>query len=495
MNDPIKHVVVLMLENNSFDRMLGDLQAIYPNLDGVPQNVPPRTNKDANQVYQQAPTTARVVSPDPSHENDHVLKQLEISPPRPWELSDQPKWMKVLGIVVALIEVLLSWVKTIGQKRRRVMAASATVEGNFVLDYAESYPDTTVGQRREIMGYYPLDFLFALHPLAKDFTICDHWFSSVPGPTWVNRFFVHSGTARGIVRMPEAAKDWRNFDFYDQVTIYDRLNERGLPWHVYFGDFPQSAVLMHQWQAENAVRYRLMPFFFEHASGPESAFPAYAFIEPRYMVDPNDDHPDHDIFKGQELMARVFNALRANVDLWNSTLLIITYDEHGGFYDHVPPPEAHIPDIHKREYTFNRLGVRVPALLVSPWVERQVVSTEFDHTSILKYLIEKWDLGPLGERVANANSIGTAIRTRVEPRTDGPICVSIPNYVPQTAPQTVPNGHQQALLEFRKFMEDKGIGPKMLKTARAGQVTVQAQMTEAADWMKAFLESGGRGAS
>ena len=252
---------------------------------------------------------------------------------------------------------------------------------------------------------------------------------------------------------------------------------------------------MHQWQEPNALRYRLMPFFFEHASRSEAEFPAFAFIEPRYMLDPNDDHPDHDILKGQELIARVYNALRTNEELWKSTLLVIAYDEHGGFYDHVAPPLSIAPDIHKRGYTFDRLGVRVPAVLVSPWVERQVVSTEFDHTSILKYLVEKWKLGPLGERVTRANSIGSAIRTTGEPRSDGPDSIPIPAYSPQTVPPTAPNGHQKALLEFRHFMEAKEIGPKMMRVTReARPVTPHDEMKEATEWMTDFLQSGGQGA-
>ena len=89
---------------------------------------------------------------------------------------------------------------------------------------------------------------------------------------------------------------------------------------------------------------------------------------------------------------------------------MIVYDEHGGFYDHVSPPGAIRPDDNQQEYTFDRLGVRVPAMLISPWVKAAVEHTQFDHTSVLKYLIEKWNLGPLGERTARANSIGIAIQ-------------------------------------------------------------------------------------
>ena len=122
--------------------------------------------------------------------------------------------------------------------------------------------------------------------------------------------------------------------------------------------------------------------------------------------------------KAEKLIADVFNSLRANEALWRSTLLVVFYDEHGGFYDHVTPPAAVPPDDHREEYAFDQLGVRVPALLVSPWVEKTFVDTPFDHTSLLRYVTEKWQLRPLpSRRVAAATSIGSAI-SRSQPRSD-----------------------------------------------------------------------------
>src|SRR4051794_33299643 len=145
--DPIKHVVVLMLENHSFDQMLGAFQTVFPGLEGVdPAN--PRTNRDdEGRAYTQAETTAASVSPDPKHELANVLRQL------------------------------------------------GGANGNFVLDYSEQYPGTTPEQRQQIMAYFAPGVLPALHELARHFAVCDHWCSSVPGPTWTNRFFAHSGTS------------------------------------------------------------------------------------------------------------------------------------------------------------------------------------------------------------------------------------------------------------------------------------------------------------
>jgi hypothetical protein len=205
----------------------------------------------------------------------------------------------------------------------------------------------------------------------------------------------------------------------DQDTIFDRLSEKAISWKIYFHDIPQSICLTHQRRPERVARYFPINQFDEDARGPEADFPAFCFIEPDYNgATENDDHPPHDVMKAQKLLADVYNALRANAELWASTLLVVLYDEHGGFYDHVEPPsypgspfavppEDAQPDW---EYTFDRLGIRVPALLVSSFVEQGFHSTPFDHTSLLKYLIEKWTLDGLGNRATHVNSIGNLIR-------------------------------------------------------------------------------------
>jgi hypothetical protein len=199
-----------------------------------------------------------------------------------------------------------------------------------------------------------------------------------------------------------------------QETLFDRLAEKGISWKVYFHDIPESICLTHQRRPENTARYFPIEQFFQDAADPEAAFPAFCFIEPNYNgVAENDDHPPHDVMKAQKLLADVYNALRAHAQLWNSTLLVVLYDEHGGFFDRVEPPGAVPPSPPQPdwEYNFDRLGIRVPALLVSPWVRRGFESTPFDHTSLLKYLIEKWSLGPLGDRTAQAKSVGLLIQS------------------------------------------------------------------------------------
>jgi phospholipase C len=366
--DPIKHVVLLMLENHSFDQMVGSLQSVYPDLDGVDIESPTarfNLNLAGSKVYQ-APTIEQQLEQDPMHEHTNTMAQL------------------------------------------------ATDNSGFVIDYQTNVSGSTPAGCQDIMGYYPPEFLPALHQLGANYTVCDRWFSSLPGPTWPNRFFALTGTSAGCVLMPAGIAHPRLGEFVsqDQDTLFDRLNEAGKRWKTYFYDFPISLMLNHQRRFENLANYSLIKNFFTDVNN-ETGFPDFAFIEPKYMgADQNDDHPPHNVFKAEKLIGDVYNAIRSNEQLWASTLLVVTYDEHGGFYDHVVPPATVAPDARRVDSTFafDQLGLRVPAILVSPWVEARVEHTLFDHTSLLRYLTDKWQLGPLGARTAQANSIGVVLR-------------------------------------------------------------------------------------
>jgi phospholipase C len=447
--DPIKHVVLLLLENRSFDQMLGCFQEVYPNLDGIDPSAPPRVNGDGTRDYQQVPTKEQQMPVDPRHENEHVLRQLE--------------------------------------------------HGNtgFVQDFADFYgAKASEDDRQLIMSFYPRMFLHGLHRMARDFTICDRWFSSVPGPTWPNRFFAFSGTASGHVEMPDGIKhpDLDNLIFgQNQTTLFDRLNEAGKSWKIYFFDFPSSLILKHQREPHNLIHYHKADKFFQDTAHLKAEdFPDFALIEPKYAgQDQNDDHPPHNIMKGEKLIADVYNAIRSNEELWKTTLLVILFDEHGGFYDHVSPPAAVPPDEHHEGFAFDRLGVRVPAVLVSPWVGQRVESTLFDHTSLLKYMVDKWGLGPLGARTAAANSIGVAL-TQTEPRTDTLPFIRISTSVvlpPRPdLEKDVNSNHHVALEAFAKYLR-KEMGVEAAK--------VLEEVAKAGAWMnlkarlgKLFLRLG-----
>jgi phospholipase C len=444
--DPIKHVVVLMMENRSFDHMLGCLQqSVYPGLDGI-ANAGARANADTGgKLHPQEPGALRQIANDPNHEYTSAIAQM----------------------------------------------ADGAMSG-FVTNYQGFFPTAGAPAWAEVMKYHDRGALPALHALAENFTVCDRWFSSLPGPTWPNRLFIHSGTSLGKVTMPDGVFNL-NWHWYDQPTLYDRLNAQKISWRIYYGDVPQSLVLVHQWGPENAFRYRKFQNFFTDAAGEEEKFPQYSFIEPAYNhPGANDDHPPYDVMSGETLIAEVYNALRANEPLWKSTLLLVVYDEHGGFYDHVSPPETVAPDNHHSEFTFDRLGPRVPAILVSPYVGRGVVKTEFDHTSLLRYVSDKWHLGPLGARTAKASSFAATI-TRTA-RDDTPATISaMPagKLAPQT-PVPVPvvlSDQQRALLGLSHLLETMTATDAATTAARNRHVLSgpQSQIDVAMDRVEDFL--------
>ncbi len=379
--DNIKHVVLLMLENHSFDEMLGCFQGTIPGLDGV-DPAQPRSNPDLDgRPVMQKEKTNLASCHDPMHELKNVANQL------------------------------------------------ADNNGGFVKDFASQYKSSTADEHAQIMGYYPRDYLPALHALAKDFTICDRWFSCLPGPTWPNRFFALSGTSSGYVEMPEGLlkPHLATILAQTQKTIFDRLSEKQRSWKIFYYDFPSSLIFANQRKAENLRNYdHIDNFFKKDVIKAEKDFPDFVFIEPKYFgADQNDDHPPHNVMKGEKLIADVYMAIRANKPLWESTLLVVAFDEHGGFYDHVVPPPAPNPDGKTNEYAFDQYGVRVPALLISPWVGRRVEHTQFDHTSLLKYMVDKWGLADLGKRTAAAKSIAVALDQTV-PRQDTVGSIRVP---------------------------------------------------------------------
>ena len=434
MPDAIEHVIVLMFENRSFDQVLGCYQALRGGVDGVDlQNLRKVPSMDKGITFRQAASKARTINPGPSHESRNVQAQLHL-PPR---------------------------------ERNR----------GFVIDYQLANHVVTKPQVQEIMNYYDPGDLPAMHGLADSFTICDHWYASVPGPTWTNRFFVHSGTSLGLVHMPTGLSlPW---DTYVQTTAYDQLNAAGVPWRIYYGDFPQSLLLVHQHENRNLKRYRPLEELYTDFADEGAKFPNYVFIEPHYfpLTGQNDYHPPSNVLNGEALLARVYNALRQS-PIWERSLLIVTFDEHGGFYDHIYPPDAEPPDEHQDEYNFNQYGLRVPTILVSPLIPPGVDNTVYDHTSILAYLTKKYGLGSLGARVAHAKTFDTAIGTT--PRTDTPVQITskgskLTKDVGDPS-QARPDVTQAAAVTYTVYLED---GPLTTEDERRVRMMLQQQGTDA----------------
>ncbi len=431
VQDPIKHVVVLMMENRSFDHMLGGMRVVDPNVEGIDPDKPFFNTKTDGTKFEQQPIAKWVMSRDLDHEHEGAMAEL---------------------------------------------GTKADPMSGFVSSHLKRYPDAPDDELKQVMAYFPFgktpkgDALPVLHSLAREFGVCDHWFSSMPGPTWQNRFFTHSGTSLGHTKMPSMS-DPSAMGLYYQETIFDRLTESGISWKIFHDGIPQSIVLTRLLTRYLTFRgYAGMGDFYKLAKGDPVDFPKYTFIEPCYFgKNENDQHPPADVRLGEQLISDVYNAIRSNPKLWESTLLVLTSDEHGGFYDHVAPPASVAPDDHVAEWSFDRLGVRVPTILVSPWIEKGVIKTVFDHTSLLRYLCEKWNLDPLGARMQaeagdkRANSFADELTKRATPRTDTPDRVEptkiklARGVTAAVEPPIV--GSREALLMFIDQLPDRAAAP------------------------------------
>ena len=295
-------------------------------------------------------------------------------------------------------------------------------------------------------------------PTRKVLRVCDRWHASAPNQTWPNRFFVHTGTAAGYVNNSPVRFP------YLMPTIFNRLTQRQRSWRVYFHDVPLTATLSN---ILSELPERLYPFedaFMSDAMA--GRLPDYSFIEPRYFPSivfnrmPNDQHPPHNVAYGERLIARCYDALR-NSPGWEHTLFIVIYDEHGGVYDHVPPPEAVLPDDACPDgFRFDRYGVRVPAVLISPWIPAGSIvrppagsQYPFDHASILSTLRKLFDLGdPLTRRDAAAPDLLAAL-SLTSPSNSGPASLAFPTAAPSadeiaSAHRAPPNDLQQAILQL-----------------------------------------------
>jgi phospholipase C len=265
----------------------------------------------------------------------------------------------------------------------------------------------------EPMKYLTREHMPITWALADAYTSCDRWFASVMGPTLPNRAYWHTGTSFGLDNNGAVLNAFASVPV---PTIYNRLVERGVDWAYYFGNIAVAALLSQPGPYQLDVgpndgtgnvrrfgdaRYGAGQFFKDAATG---TLPPVVYIDPAFGV--NDDHPPAHPILGQELVAAVYTAL-ATSPQWNNILLVITYDEHGGYFDHVAPPKT-TDDTRARfgAEGFDQLGFRVPALVVGPYVKQSYVSSvQYDHTSALKNLQNAFDLAPLTARVDAANDL------------------------------------------------------------------------------------------
>ncbi len=418
----IDHIVVLMLENRSFDHMLGFLYADQGNVSPAGHPFEGLTGTESNPDGKGG--SVSVFKIDPTAEYAYFTPGAD-----PGE----------------------GFSATNAQLYGETTPAAGAAETNqgFVTDFVytlgweakEKWSILGGTTASSIMGVFTPDMLPVLSGLAKGFAVCDHWFASAPTETMPNRAFVCAATSQGF--MDDKTKT------YTAPSIFGALTKANVAWKIYGysadpltrQDFPDTT---------NASEDHFGLFTDFQKDAASGSLPAYAFLEPSWDASGNSQHPNYDVSKGEQLIHDVYYALR-NGPNWNSTLLIVTYDEHGGCYDHVAPPSgATPPDDSAGEFGFDftRFGVRVPTVLVSPLIAPGTVfrvpdgATPLDHTSILKTVEKRWGLPALTARDAAAPDIG-AVLTLATPRTDDPLAgVTVPR-----SGVTAPNAEEVSHLQ------------------------------------------------
>ncbi len=440
-DDVISNVFVLMLENRSFDNVFA--------MSGIP-GIRAATTADSNDwcapgedrvrtahVRHGAPWT---MTTDPGHEFEDVLQQLcEVLPcgPDGKTPATSPTCSNDADCYAGgtYPEVNL---------------------GGFATNYAHSQSEDTgrptTAHVPDIMACFDTAAqLPVIHQLATEFAICDAWYSSMPGPTWPNRFFVHGGSSAGVAQSPSAGDEvvWETvhgFEF-EHGSIFHRLTDNGHDWRLYqdkHNDFSDDPSPWHQggWISQVASLKGVSLLDVHDLRGFEDDLnrtteegraqyldTPYTFIEPNFGASfharqgeatgptyrgGSAQHPEDDPSGGEGLIKAVYEAIR-NSPVWDTSVLIIVYDEHGGFYDSVSPgravrPGDGVPKGHEKlntfKFDFSQYGVRVPAVVVSPRIPKGTVdSTVYDHTSVLATVERLLGIDPLTDRDAAANDV------------------------------------------------------------------------------------------
>jgi phospholipase C len=303
--------------------------------------------------------------------------------------------------------------------------------------YAQSFSDKSPPDPCSIMLSYTEKDVPVITALAREFAVCDHWFSSMPGPTWPNRYFFHAASSAGLDDSPSGfdsgLSELLSGLVFDNGTIYDMLDSENIDWAVYHGDaFPQVMSLAGMDLLTMATNFHDMDDFEEDLK--DGSIANFVFIEPDYGDDitgntykcGNSQHPLDDITHGERLIKRVYEAIRSS-ELWGQSMLIVTYDEGGGFFDHtvprptVPPGDSITDPVNDRhDFDFTQLGVRVPAIVCSPWIPRNVIDhREYEHASVPASVERLWDLPSMTDRDEHARELGSLL-SLASPRTDAP---------------------------------------------------------------------------
>jgi len=342
----IETIVVLCMENRSFDHYLGSLRVREGRMD-----VDGLTGDESNP------------DPDGAAVPVHLLEDFTPADlPHTWEACHQ-QW-------------------------------NQGANDGFVLAHAGS-------AQADAMGYHVREQLPVTYALADAGAICQRWFAGVLGPTWPNRFYLHAASSNGVKT---------NLPALGLTTIWDRLAAAGVEATNYYHDVAWATGGFGKLNGLAGISR-----FFEDAMA--GNLPPFALLDPSFFGGgANDDHPDHDVRMGQALIGSVISALGQSPQ-WNRCLFVLTYDEHGGFFDHVPPP-ATSPGAEPLT-DFQRLGFRVPSIVVGPTVRRGcAIDTVLEHSSVPATATVRFGLDPLNARASAAADLSSCIDPR---RLDDPL--------------------------------------------------------------------------
>jgi len=419
----INHIFVILLENRSFDHMLGALPGVnglatgnYSNFyraqDRPPMKVENKAGKDAS-------FSLKVDTP---HEFPDVHEQLF------WDHTKGPTYVGAVESASPSGAVLMGgfamqYFRTIQKER-----AEEVWDHRNETDWVSKLPESDDPQ--EAMNAFTPKRLPILNTLAAEFAVCERWHSSLPGPTLPNRQFVHAATSGGMADSPSTpsliwAMTVGGFE-YENGTVFDRLDANCIDWHVYAGDATPLVMTLKGMATDGAPSGwsrigNFVDLLQDLSDAENDDFPHYVFIEPDYgsfwsdFKGGDSQHPLDSTIGGETLLKFIYEALRQS-RIWENSALVITYDEHGGFFDHVPPPAATPPGDSRdyeswsesemaKQFQFDRLGVRVPAIIVSPWVARGTVDkTIYDHSSVIATLAKCFGFKSLTERDKSANT-------------------------------------------------------------------------------------------
>jgi phospholipase C len=473
------HVVVIMGENRSFDNLLGWLYS--------PETLPEGASFDGlafGEHANTAPTGERVAAHTYTGPTDELMGR-----PNPDPGEEFPHVNTQLFGTVAPPSNATSPVSDMTSPFNAPAAGTRPTMDGFLRDYWHNLErlrhgrTPTLEEASHIMGGFSPEQLPVLSTLAKGFAVFDAWFAAVPSQTYCNRSFFHASTSHGYVTNKHGGGYDKWLDAPDTPTIFNRLEEAGVSWRIYFDEMQLVSLtgMMHAPALEKYWRTGRFAHMSEFAKDAEAGrLPAYAFIEPRMVYNHNDFHPPFGVFResdvdgtpvldsavsdvraGEKLIADVYDAVKASATPNGSnamnTLLLITFDEHGGTYDHVPPPPATPPVAGdapgEMGFAFDRLGVRVPTIAVSAYTRAgTIVHDEFHHGAVIATLARLHGLRPLTRRDADARDLFSIVNLDA-PRDPATWPVVHPMYVP-------PNPHEDEQLDLRDGAhKDKPLSP------------------------------------